>query len=201
MPTQCLYDAERYITTCTSKRKIFTVHAGTGRLPISILSCYGAFKANQWKNWIPLYSSVLLKGLLPQDHFRCWLLLVRACSLLSNCIFFKYVSSADLFLLQFCRHCEHLYGTTSCTFNIHLHLKLHSLHYNGILVSYHTNTREIEPQIINNFTQNQAIHCLDIPEFNQPPPVDCRQQLNRHILSVYCTMRKSQLTLAFKNIF
>ena len=137
---------------------------------------------------------------LPQDHFRCWLLFVRACSLpCSNCIQKTDVSSADLFLLQFCRQCEHLYGTTSCMFNMHLHVHLHLKQtfldfgpphaswcfaferYNGILGSYHTNKREIEPRIMKKFTQNQAIHRLDIPlneEFNQLLPVNYRQQLN-----------------------
>lgn len=104
---------------------MFSVPAGIGRLPSSISSCYGAFTASQWKNWITIYSPLLLKGLLPQEHLRCWLLFVRACSLLcSNCIQKNAILSADTFFIQFCRECEYLYGSTGCTFNMHLHLHL-----------------------------------------------------------------------------
>ena len=61
---------------------LFTVPAVVGRLPSRIGSQYGGFTAKQWKNWILLYSAVALKGLLPSDDMRCWLLFVGACSLL-----------------------------------------------------------------------------------------------------------------------
>ena len=44
--------------------KLFVVPADVGRLPSRISSCHGTFTANQWKNWITIYSPVLLKGLL-----------------------------------------------------------------------------------------------------------------------------------------
>lgn len=108
-----------------AKAKLFCVPAGIGRLPSSISSCYGAFTASQWKNWITLYSPVLLKEFVPREHFRCWLLFVRACSLLCcNCIRRSDILSADMFLEQFCRQCELLNDCTSCTFNMHLHMHL-----------------------------------------------------------------------------
>lgn len=104
--------------------KKFCVPAGIGRVPSSISSTYGGFTASQWKNWITVYSPVVLKGLLPPENLRCWLLFVRACLILcSNCVQKTDVISADLFLLQFCSQFQALYGPTSTTFDIHMHLK------------------------------------------------------------------------------
>lgn len=76
--------------------KMFCVPAGIGRIPSNISSTYGAFTASQWKNWITIFSPVFLKGFLPPDDFRCWLLFVRACTLLCcNCIKKSDVTSAD----------------------------------------------------------------------------------------------------------
>ena len=108
-----------------NKIKMFSVPVGVGRLPSSILSSYQAYTASQWKNWITIYSPVVLKGLLPQEDFRCWLLFVHACSLLcSNCIRKADISSANLFLKIFCNKIEQLYGANSCTFNMHLNMHL-----------------------------------------------------------------------------
>lgn len=54
----------------------FRVPADVGRVPSSISSSFGAFTANQWRNWITIYSAVVLKDLLPRDHMQCWLLYV-----------------------------------------------------------------------------------------------------------------------------
>ena len=97
------------ISILSNKIKIFSVPVGIGRLPSSISSSYGAYTASQWKNWITIYSPVVLKGFLLQEDFQCWLLFVRACTLLcSNCIKKANVLSADLFLVQFCRKVEEL---------------------------------------------------------------------------------------------
>lgn len=163
-----------------SKLKLFHVPVGVGRVPSRISSCYGTFTANQWKNWITVYSPVLLKDILPSDHMNCWLLFVRACSILcSYCIKQTEVMSADLFLGMYCQKFQELYGNMSCSFNMHLHLHLKQTfldfgpphaswcfafeRYNGILGSYHTNNREIESQIMKKFCQNQAVHGLSIP--------------------------------------
>ena len=80
--------------------------------------------------------------------------------------------------MQFYRKVEELYGATSCTFNMHLHMHLkgnfldygppHATwrfafeRFNGILESYHMNKKEIEPQIMRKFSQHQGIHRLDL---------------------------------------
>ena len=160
------------------KAKMFCVPAGIGRLPCSFSSCYGAFTASQWKNWITIYSPIL-KLALPQDDFRCWLLFVRSCSILcSHCIRQSDITSADMFLIQFCRQFERLYDGKSCSFNMHLHMHLKQTfldfgpphaswcfvfeRFNGILGSYHTNKKAIESQIMRKFCRSQAIYSLDI---------------------------------------
>ena len=65
---------------------LFKVPTGVGRLPGRIGSRYGGFTANQWKNWILLYSPVVLKGLLPTNDMGCWLLFVCACRLICKAI-------------------------------------------------------------------------------------------------------------------
>lgn len=142
--------------------KQLKVPSSAGHLPLNISSSYGGFTANQWNNWILIFSPILLKGILPNEHLCCWLLFVRACSILKPIFIEKqYVSLADLFLLQFCKQFEQIYGTNSCTPNMHLHLHLKNclvdyglLHafwcypferYNRILGSMHTNRKSIEP--------------------------------------------------------
>ena len=141
------------------RMKLFLVSSDCGRVPFKISSCYGAFTAEQWRNWIILYSPVVLKGFLPNEHLRCWLLYVKACHLLS-CRIIKHpdIFTADLLLLNFCKSFEQLYPD-SCTPNMHLHLHLkdcfmnygppHAFwcfafeRFNGILGSYSTNKKSI----------------------------------------------------------
>lgn len=83
------------------KMKLFKVPASAGRLPLNISSSHGGFTANQWSNWILIFSSILLKGVLPNEHLLCWLLFVRACSLLKpRFIEKRHINEADLFLLS-----------------------------------------------------------------------------------------------------
>ena len=60
----------------------FTVPSDIGRLPTNISSGYGGFTANQWRSWITIYSPIVLKNMLPNNDLQCWLLYVRACSML-----------------------------------------------------------------------------------------------------------------------
>ena len=154
--------------------KKFDVPSSIGRLPINLSSNYGGFKASQWQTWIIVYSPVVLKDLIPADHLQCWLLFVRACTILSQRILkVSNVYTADLFLVQFCRKFEVLYGSENCTPNLHLHLHLkdcildygpgHTFwcfsfeRYNGLLGSYHTNRKSIESQIMRNFVHSQKL--------------------------------------------
>ena len=158
----------------------FSVPSDIGRLPTNISSSYGGFTANQWRNWISIYSPVVLKGIFPRADLQCWLLYVRACcSLCSRFLKVSDVNTADAFLLQFCRKCESLYGKDACTPNMHLHLHLKEsfLHFgpphafwcfaferfNGVLGSYYTNNRGIELQLMRKFCREQTVRDLELP--------------------------------------
>jgi len=158
----------------------FHVPGDLGRLPSSLSSSYGSFTANQWKHWITIYSAVILKNILPSEHYHCWQLFARSCIILCKyCLREDDINTADLLLHHFCCHFVRLYGENSCTFNMHLHLHLKKTYldfgpphtswcyaferYNGILGSYITNNKSIEPQIMKKFCQNQTISHLHIP--------------------------------------
>ena len=89
------------------------------------------------------------------------------------------VKVADSFLVLFCKEFEKLYGLHRCTPNMHLHLHLCDCildygpvysfwcfafeRYNGILGSYPTNSRQIEPQIMKKFLQQQQVESIQMP--------------------------------------
>lgn len=146
----------------------------TGRLPTNISSNYGRFKASQWQSWITVYSAVVLKDLLPQEHYCTWLLFVRACHILGQRVLQESdIVVADMLLLKFCKDFETLYGKDRCTPNLHLHLHLkqcfldygpaHSFwcysfeRYNGLLGSYSTNNKAVEVQIMRKFIYSQHL--------------------------------------------
>ena len=90
---------------------LFHIPNSIGRLPINITSNYGGFKAIQWHTWITVYSPIVLKGILPTPHLQCWLLFVHACRILSkHTLKISDVNLVDVFLLQFCKTFEQLYG-------------------------------------------------------------------------------------------
>ena len=55
-----------------------------GRMPLKIGFAFSGFTADQWKIWTTIYSPIALKGVLPDNHLRIWLLFVRACSILTG---------------------------------------------------------------------------------------------------------------------
>ena len=154
--------------------KSFIVPNYIGRLPINISSNYGGYTASQWQSWITLYSPVVLKNLLPTEHYRCWLLYVRACFILCRRSLTKNdVVTADLLLLNFCKQYELLYGKETCTPNLHLHNHLkeclldygpsHTFwcfsfeRFNGVLGSFHTNRKAVGTQIMRKFVNTQNL--------------------------------------------
>ena len=79
-----IYLTNRKMEEIEKKIKSFIIPADCGRLPSNISSSYGSFTASQWRNWITIYSPVVLKGILPNEHLRCWLLFVKATQLLCH---------------------------------------------------------------------------------------------------------------------
>ena len=145
-----------------------------GRLPLKIGSGFAGFTADQWRNWVTIFSPIALKCILNNAHLHCWLLFVRACNLLcTRIVTTSDIHQADQCLMEFCKQFFLLYGTDSCTPNLHLHLHLKDclldygpVHtfglfsfecYNGLLGKFHTNNQMIEEQIMRKFLSEQQI--------------------------------------------
>lgn len=148
--------AKNNLKSIEQKVNSLCLPAGIGRISSGISSSYGSFTADQWQNWITVYSpNVVLKDVIPPDHLRCWLLFVHGCSILCHFIKHSDIECADSFLHHFCQQYQTIYGNLSCTINMHLHLHLkqafedfgppHTTWYypfecfNGVLGAYHTN--------------------------------------------------------------
>ena len=151
-----------------------------GRIPTKIGSGFAGFTADQWRIWTTVLSPVVLKGILPNHHLRCWLMFVRACCLLLSRILFKpNITTAERYLLMFCKMFQQLYGDEACTPNMHLHMHLATClldygpvysfwcfpfeRFNGLLGAYHTNKKAIEVQIMKKFLHQQCVKDISFP--------------------------------------
>lgn len=149
----------------------FVTPTDIGRIPAKIMSGFSSFTAEQWRNWTLIYSLCSLKGVIPFQHYDCWLLFVKATHLLCRRqITLHDLDKADTLLMDFCQVFERLYGKQHYTINLHLHghLKECVLDFgpvysfwlfsferlNGILGSYHTNCHDISLQLMRRFTSN-----------------------------------------------
>lgn len=156
------------------------VPAGIGRIPSKILSGFSSFTAEQWKNWVTLFSLLSLQDCLQGDDLECWRHFVLACRILTKYrITANDIVIADGLLLQFCKRTERQYGKNKITPNMHMHCHLRSciedygpLHgfwlfaferYNGILGSIPNNNRCIEVQMMNRFVMDGLISNIDLP--------------------------------------
>ena len=82
-----------------------------GRIPSTIASGFTSFTAEQWKNCILVSSLCSLKGIIPHHHYNCWLLFVKAASLLcQRRITLNELKRADELLIEFCSTFEAVYG-------------------------------------------------------------------------------------------
>lgn len=136
-----------------------------GRIPGKIANSFKGFTADQWKNWVCVYSLFSLKGLISDDHYAMWAEFVQACQLLCKKVITKEeCTNADEKLMSFCRTFERLCGRDKCTPNMHLHGHIKECildygpvygfwcfsfeRYNGMLGDYHTNNVNIGKFII-----------------------------------------------------
>lgn len=156
-----------------------------GRLPRKVASKFSGFKADQWRNWTLIFSEVALKGILPLPFYNCWQKFVKAIKLLcSHAISRANINDADAMLQEYCEEFELLFGSEACTINMHKHLHLMECmfdygpiysfwcfpfeRFNGQLESYHTNSKNIEVQIVKKFLRSQAV--MSLPTGEQEPP-------------------------------
>ena len=140
---------------------------------------FTAFTADEWKNWITLYSPYILYGILPNADFECWCYFVEACQLVCQPIINTYqiVKSHDL-LVRFCTTYEQLYGRERCTPNMHMscHLKdimldygpVHGFwcfsleRYNGVLEAMQKSWINPEKQLMQKFLDLQIVSSIDV---------------------------------------
>ena len=55
---------------------------GIGRIPHKICSKFSGLTADQRCNWTNIYSLYVLKGILPDEHYSCWVMFVETSMLL-----------------------------------------------------------------------------------------------------------------------
>ena len=158
----------------------FTIPAGVGRIPRKVESGFSNFKAEQWKNWMFIYSLVCFKPLLTDMQYLIWVTFVQACSLFcSRAITHNNIIVADQLIHRYCCFFEELFGKENCYPNLHLHCHLKDclLDYgpasafwlfgferlNGILGNVHTSNRAVEIQLLRKFISKQQIHSIIWP--------------------------------------
>ena len=103
----------------------FVIPDGVGCLPLNITAHFGGFTADQWRNWITVYSSILLWGIIDDSHWVCCISFAMAIKLLCcRLIKTSNITKATSLLKSFCSRFQDLYGDKECTINMHLHLHL-----------------------------------------------------------------------------
>ena len=161
-----------------------SIPSDLGRIPGKVQSGFDHFTADQFKNWVNLYSIPCLYGILSSNHLENWRHFVLACRILcQHSLTVEQVTLADALLLKFCRRTEQLYGQPAMTPNMHMHCHLRNClldfgpvysfwcfsyeRYNGILRNQPSSNREIEPQLLMRFLADNAAYSLACPSHFQ----------------------------------
>ena len=154
-----------------------------GRIPRKIQSGFTAFTADEWKNWILLYSPYVLHDLIPERDYKCWCYFVEACQLICQPMITKEQAlHAHGLIVKFCATYEEIYGREMCTPNMHMvcHLKdilldygpVHGYwcfsfeRYNGMLESMQKSWANPEKQLLLKFLDLQRVNTLDVSMSN-----------------------------------
>ena len=73
-----------------------------GRIPSKISEGFKRFTADQWKNWVCIYSFFALKGVISSGYYGIWIAFVHACQLLGRKVITKECMEAEHKLMRFC---------------------------------------------------------------------------------------------------
>ena len=169
------------LTSIQKKVDSFCTPSGLGRLPCKVENGFANFKAEQWKNWILIYSIVCFKSMLSASQYSMWLVFVQACSLLcSGAITFDGIILSDRLINENCCLFQEEFGKESCYPNLHLrcHLKDCLLDYgpatsfwlfsfermNGVLGNFQTSNRAVEIQLFRKFITTQQVSSTVWPD-------------------------------------
>ena len=156
------------------------VPSDIGRISHKIATGLSSFTADQFKNWITLYSVPALHGILPRPHLECWRAFVLACRIVCRRKLTTVdISLYDALLMKFCMQ-ENIYGESAITPNMHMHGHLKQVvedfgpiyafwlfayeRYNGILGSQPSNNRSIETQLMSRFLRDICAYDFQFPE-------------------------------------
>ncbi|XP_068757460.1 uncharacterized protein [Montipora capricornis] len=144
------------------------------RLPRSLFANFGHLKASELRTFLLFYSIPCLYGILPEQYFQHYILLVEAIYLLlQDSISPSDIIKASSLLKHFCIRIKELYAARYETFNVHCLLHLtervmdlgplwtHSCFcfedFNGELRSLFHRTQSIEEQIVLAISVQQKI--------------------------------------------
>lgn len=159
--------------------KSIDVPSDIGRLAMRKSSNSGWCTAEQWKNWTLIYSIYCLKGILPDEHFKCWQTYMLACKYLCQSVISRTdLDIADGLILKFCKSVEALYGKHVITPNMHLHLKEITIdhrpvtsfwffsfeRFNGILGSTTTEKGSVELQLMRKLLISRQLKDMKLPD-------------------------------------
>ena len=144
------------------------------RLPRSLIANFGHLKASELRTFLLFYSVPCLYGILPEEYFQHYLLLVEAIYLLlQDSISPNDITKASALLKHFCIRIKELYAPRYETFNVHCLLHMtervmdlgplwtHSCFcfedFNGELRSLFHGTQSVEEQIVTAVSVQQKI--------------------------------------------
>lgn len=170
-----------HFTSIQSTVDSFCVPKNIGRIPHKIDSGFSGFKSDQWRSWTIIYSLVVLKPILPPQHYEMWTKYVEAVYLICRrSVSLVDLDKADKLLVLFCMDFESLFGSQECTINMHLHCHLKEciLDYgppyafwvyafercNGYLGQYPNNRKSIEFQLMAHFQKEQQLCNERLPQ-------------------------------------
>lgn len=102
----------------------FFVPSDVGRIPRKIETGFSGYTADQFKNWITIFSILSLFGILSGQHLECWQHFVLACRILCKHTLSMNITLADALLMQFCLRVQHLYEKSAVTPNMQMHAHL-----------------------------------------------------------------------------
>lgn len=159
---------DSHFNSIQKRINLLTTPSTLGRIPLKVGSGFAKLTADQWKNWICVFSSYSLFGILPTIHWHCWWLFVQACNLIcKKKLSLSECTQAQHFIVEFCREFENLYGKENLVINMHLvcHLKECILDYgpihgfwcfgferfNGILGSFPNNHQNVSITMMKKF--------------------------------------------------
>lgn len=115
----------QHFSQLQEKVDLMTPPPKVGRIPRKIECKFSSFTADEWKNWILIFSSFAFHDIIDEPHYSCWSLLVATCTLLCRPLLSPdHVNQAHILLVEFCELFETLYGVESCVPNMHMSLHL-----------------------------------------------------------------------------